>query len=65
MQDITEKKPIRLGNIYDERFGAGYSGNVWSVGGVSPTLKTMQGGNSQPLVIVKYGKRKDKSKASN
>ena len=41
-----------LGNIYSKDFKGGYAGNVWSVVGASPTLKTMQGGNNQPLIIV-------------
>lgn len=43
--------PIRIGNIYDEKFGTGYAGNVWDKDGVSPTLQTAQGGNRMPLVI--------------
>ena len=43
--------PIRIGNIYDEKFGTGYAGNVWDKDGISPTLQTAQGGNRQPLVI--------------
>lgn len=43
--------PIRIGNIYDEKFGTGYAGNVWDKEGISPTLQTAQGGNRQPLVI--------------
>ena len=47
-EDIT---PVRIGNIYDEKFGTGYAGNVWDKDGISPTLQTAQGGNRQPLVI--------------
>ena len=43
--------PIRIGNIYDEKFGTGYAGNVWDKDGVSPTLQTAQGGNRMPLVV--------------
>ena len=43
--------PIRIGNIYDEKFGTGYAGNVWDKDGISPTLQTAQGGNRQPLVL--------------
>ena len=43
--------PIRIGNIYDEKFGTGYAGNVWDKEGISPTLQTAQGGNRQPLVL--------------
>lgn len=44
-------EPVRLGNIYGEKFGTGYAGNVWDKECISPTLMTMQGGNRQPLVI--------------
>jgi DNA (cytosine-5)-methyltransferase 1 len=43
--------PIRLTNIYDEKFGTGYAGNVWDTNGISPTLQTSQGGNRQPLIV--------------
>ena len=48
MNDI---KPIRLFNIYGERFSTGYAGNVWDVCGLCPTLMTMSGGNRQPLIV--------------
>ena len=64
MQENTENKPICLGNIYGNVYGTGYAGNVWSVGGLCPTLRTFQGGNAQPLVIVKH-ERKDKDKTGN
>ena len=44
-------EPVRLCNIYGEKFGTGYAGNVWDKECISPTLMTMQGGNRQPLVI--------------
>ena len=44
-------EPVRLGNIYGEKFGTGYAGNVWDKECISPALMTMQGGNRQPLVI--------------
>lgn len=44
-------EPVRLGNIYGEKFGTGYARNVWDKECISPTLMTMQGGNRQPLVI--------------
>lgn len=51
VQVEDDTSPIRLGNIYDEKFGTGYAGNVWDKNGISPTLQTAQGGNRQPLVI--------------
>ena len=62
---MAQNKPILLGNIYNRNNGTGYAGNVWDVGGVSPTIRTFQGGNAQPLIIIKYDKRKDKSKTGN
>lgn len=49
--DKIELIQVRLGNIYGEKFGTGYAGNVWDKECISPTLMTMQGGNRQPLVI--------------
>ena len=44
----TETK--RLYNIYGEKFGTGFAGNVWDANYMCPTLQTMQGGGRQPLV---------------
>ena len=43
--------PIRLGNVYDDRFGPSFGGNIWDVNGVAPTLKTTAAA-SQQFVIV-------------
>lgn len=49
----VEVEPIRLGNIYGEHCGTGFAGNVWDTEAISPTLMTMQGGNRQPMIMVK------------
>lgn len=51
-------EPIRLGNIYGEHIGTGYAGNVWDKDSICPTLMTMQGGNRQPMVVVKENNKK-------
>ena len=43
---------IKLGNIYGFT-GGNFAGNVYSTKGIAPALKTMQGGNRQPLIIEK------------
>ena len=43
---------IKLGNIYGFT-GGNFAGNVYSIKGIAPALKTMQGGNRQPLIVVK------------
>lgn len=48
-------KPVRICNIYGERYGTGYSGNVWDKESICPTLMTMQGGNKQPMIVVQGG----------
>ena len=58
-------EPVRLGNIYGEKFGTGYAGNVWDKECISPTLMTMQGGNRQPLVIDEGVKAGNTSPSSN
>lgn len=52
------KTPIRVGNIYNENFGTGYSGNVWDVNGISPTLTTAQGGGRVPMILIKSNTKK-------
>lgn len=55
MAEIQEK---RLGNIYSFD-GGNYAGNVYDKECISPTLKTMQGGNSQPMVVAMRGRNPD------
>ena len=55
---MIEEEPIRLGNIYGEQFGTGYTGNVCDKESISPILMTMQGGNRQPMVVVKTNNSK-------
>lgn len=47
---------IKLGNIYGFT-GGNFAGNVYSAKGLAPALNTMQGGNKQPLIIVKKKKQ--------
>lgn len=55
-------KPIRLFNIYGERFGTGYAGNVWDTEGISPAIMTMQGGGREPMILIEiYGAEDDMS----
>ena len=47
---------IKLGNIYGFT-GGSFAGNVYSIKGIAPALKTMQGGNRQPLIVVNRKKQ--------
>lgn len=47
---------IKLGNIYGFT-GGNFVGIVYSAKGIAPALKTMQGGNRQPLIIEKTKKQ--------
>ena len=47
----------RLGNIYGFD-GGNYAGNVYDVNGLSPTIRTYQGGNAMPLIVWQYRIRK-------
>lgn len=53
--EVNEK---RLGNIYSFD-GGNYAGNVYDKECISPTLRTMQGGNSQPMVVAMRGRNPD------
>lgn len=44
-------EPIRLGGIYDTENSRHQAGSIWDKNSIAPTINTMQGGNSQPLVI--------------
>ena len=47
---------IKLGNIYGFT-GGNFAGNVYSAKGIAPALNIMQGGNRQPLIVVKTKKQ--------
>lgn len=40
----SNKRPIRLFNIYREDRGTSFAGNVWNTEGLAPTISTMGGG---------------------
>ena len=52
---IAENKemdtPVRLGNVYDEKFGQSFGGGVWDTDGVAPTLKTTAAASQQHVVV--------------
>lgn len=39
----SDKRPIRLFNIYGEDRETGFAGNVWDTEGLAPTISTMGG----------------------
>ena len=41
----------RLGNIYG-RTGGSFSGNVYGINGIAPTLNCMGGGNRMPMTLI-------------
>lgn len=41
----------KIGNVYGFN-GGNYAGNVYGVNGIAPTIRTYQGGNQQPMIIV-------------
>ncbi len=45
----------RLFNIYGSRYdGMNYAGNVYDIHGISPSLTTMNGGGTQPMIMTCY-----------
>lgn len=50
-QRESTEQPVRLGNVYDERFGQSYGGNVWDTSGLAPTLKS-SGSRGQECIVV-------------
>lgn len=55
-------KPVRLFNIYGDNRGTGFSGNVWDINGISPTLTTMGGGNREPMIVKSINNNNMKQK---
>ena len=57
---------IKYGNIYSKRFtGMSFAGNVWDSNGLSPAIKTMQGGGCEPMIIVKQKPNEKDVKSEN
>lgn len=48
----------RLGNIYGFD-GGNYAGNVYDDKALSPTIRTYQGGNQQPMIVAMRGRNPD------
>ena len=63
------KVPItsHIGNIYGDKKGCGFAGNVYDKDGISPTIMTNGGGNRQPMIFEccnqerKYGNKRVQS----
>ena len=49
---MEKLSPRRIGNIYGRSRSTCYSGNVWDVNAISPSLTTMQGGRQEPMIIT-------------
>ena len=59
LNDIMSYKIERIFNIYTGKIlGGCYSGNVYGIYGIAPTLNCMGGGNRMPLILIKNEKRK-------
>ena len=56
---MTENQVIKIGNV--KQGIKTQSRSIYSVGGVSPTLGTMQGGNRQPFVVIQYENSKNQT----
>lgn len=50
---------LRIGGIYDGDGKQHQAGSIYEVGGVAPTLSTMQGGNQEPMIVAKPRQRRE------
>lgn len=55
---VVEMEERRLGNIYGFD-GGNYAGNVYDDNALSPTIRTYQGGNQQPMIVSMRGRNPD------
>ena len=55
---VVEMEERRLGNIYGFD-GGNYAGNVYDDEMLSPTIRTFQGGNQQPMIVAMRGRNPD------
>jgi len=49
-------KVNRIGGLYDKDGKTHQAGSIYEVGGVAPTLSTMQGGNLEPMIVASRGR---------
>lgn len=47
---------LRLFNVYSDRYGTNYAGNVWSRNGIAPAILTLRGGDREPMIVEIYEK---------
>lgn len=55
---VVETTERRLGNIYGFD-GGNYAGNIYDDEMLSPTIRTYQGGNQQPMIVAMRGRNSD------
>lgn len=55
---VIEMAEKMLGNIYGFS-GGNYAGNVYDNKSLSPTIRTYQGGNQQPMIVAMRGRNPD------
>lgn len=55
---MSEKIEL-IGNIYSAKRGGSFSGNVYGINGIAPTLNCMGGGNRMPIILVSKNGYKD------
>ena len=55
---MSEKVEL-IGNIYSAKRGGSFSGNVYGINGIEPTLNCMGGGNRMPIILVSENGYKD------
>lgn len=55
---VVEMEERRLGNIYGFD-GGNYAGNVYDKEMLSPTIRTYQGGNQQPMILENMPRKSD------
>lgn len=49
-----------LGNVLGENYGSNFAGNVYDKNKLSPTIRTFQGGNQQPMIVAMRGRNPDR-----
>ena len=55
-ENTNYAKVNRIGGLYDKDGQTHQAGSIYEVGGVAPTLSTMQGGNLEPMIVASRGR---------
>ena len=61
LEEVDEVEVKKVGNIYGFE-GGSFAGNVYDENGLAPAIRTMEGGNREPMIVRLVGRNPDNPK---